>query len=133
MGIEIIIRNKQSKIWSFTVLALLLLFVTHTNDFVSSVPGNHSQRSEILQWSLDKSERLFKDSELSAHTTSTLSKKAVNYRRKFKHLIEGNDDHSPYVKELTYTRYLRSFVKLNYEPPYFVSEQQSCLYRLSVF
>jgi len=119
--------------WSFGFLASLLLLVTYTGDFKAAVPEKQSLHSETLQSGHDQEAGLFHRNDLLRQTASSLRGKVTSYRRKFKHLIEGNDDHSPYIRELQYIRYLKSFVKLNYEPPYFISEQQSFLHRLSVF
>ncbi|WP_068399601.1 hypothetical protein [Pedobacter cryoconitis] len=133
MDFKIIFRYKQSRMWSLGFLASLLLLVISTGDFKTTVTKKISLRSEILQSSFNTADILFHQNDLLRQTTSSVRGKVTSYRKKFKHLIEGNDDHSPYVKELQYIRYLNSFVKLNYESPYFVSEQLSFLYRLSVF
>ncbi|MDO7744352.1 MAG: hypothetical protein MUP99_11275 [Pedobacter sp.] len=133
MNFKTVFNYKQSKMWGLGVLALLLLFVTNTGDFKTAVPVERSQRTDILSWSFYNAKVLFQGNDFLRETSSSLAPKVKSYRKKFKHLVEGNDDHSPYVKELQYTRYLRSAVPLNYESPYFISEQQSCLYRLSVF
>jgi hypothetical protein len=133
MDFKIIFRYKQSRIWGFGFLALLLLLVINTGDFKAAVPEKQSLHPEILQPGYYQEAGLFHRNDLLRQTVSSLRGKVTSYRRKFKHLIEGNDDHSPYIKELQYIRYLKSFVKLNYESPYFISEQQSFLHRLSVF
>ena len=133
MHYKIISNYKQAKTWGFCLLALLLLFVTHTRDFKATAPGHKSQRSLILQQSFQNAEVFFQGNDVLRKTYSSLTAKVISYRKRFKHLIEGNDDHSPYIKELQYSRYLTPNVQLSYEPPFFISEQQSSLYRLSVF
>ena len=124
---------KRSGIWGFGLLVFLLLFVTNINDFKSIVPGNDPFTSSTLRLNFYRSDALLKGNNLLRKITSSVAGKVVTFRKKYKHLIEGNDDHSPYVKELQYTRYLDSTVNLKYETPHFISEQQSSLYRLSVF
>jgi len=133
MGFKFKGRFTQAKLWGYSVLAFLLLFVTQTGDFKTTAQLETSKRCEILRQSFRTAQALFEEEDLLCESHSSLSRKVLSYRKRVRHLIEGDDDLSPYVTELLYTQDIKSFVQLSYESPHFVSEQQSSLYRLSVF
>jgi len=133
MDLKSILSYKRSKMYSIGLLAFLLLFITNGSGFKSNISSNRNFIPAALQLSFNQTEKIFKGNDLLSNTESSLDGKFLAYRKKFKQIIEGDDDHSPYVRALQYTRYLPSFVRLNYESPHFISEQQSFLFKLSVF
>jgi len=133
MGHRIKLSYKKVEILSLGLLVLLLAFVVNFNGSKSSVSINNPFVSENIKVSFYKAHLLFKGKSKVSNTVSSVTGKTKAYRKKFKHLSEGDDDHSPYVREVQYTKYLDAFLKLRYEPRFFITQQHAFLFRLSLF
>ena len=127
------VKNKSLIFWSILLLIVSSAFM-HT-DHYSEVEFSSPKISvfSVIRLSFYRANSLFKGEYSFKHVYSTVDCKWVKYRKKFKRLIDGNDDHEIYVKTIQYTYYKSRFLKIIYEVPYFVSQLHSFLFRLTFF
>jgi hypothetical protein len=135
MGIKVNFTYKRSSISSVLLLAFLLIFVSKGSDFNFKAPEaivselHHEAGSSSIQGS----DNLLGDHDLLTTFKASAEKKIITYRKKLRRIIEVNDDHSLYVKDVQYSYNTNACVNLNYESPHFVTQQESFLFRLTVF
>jgi hypothetical protein len=133
MHIKKSVKNKSMIFWSILLLILSSAFMQTDQDSEIGFSKPDVSVSNTLRLNFYRANLLFKGDSSLIHLNSTVDSKWLKYRKKFKRLIDGNDDHEIYVKNIQYTSYSPVYYKIIYEVPYFVSEQHSFLFRLTVF
>jgi hypothetical protein len=133
MHIKKSVKNKSLIFWSILLLILSSAFMQTDQDSEIGFSKPDVSVSNTLRLNFYRANLLFKGDSSLTHLNSTVDSKWLKYRKKFKRLIDGNDDHEIYVKNIQYTSYSPVYYKIIYEVPYFVSEQHSFLFRLTVF
>jgi len=123
-----------------TLLILGILMMLISGLFISAAEDDEYQQAvhttlhpELIQLHFQRAKCLFQEDGLSHQVHSSVDNKWLQFRKKFKQLNEANYNCSPCTITVQYTHYLDRELKIIYELPYFVSQQQSFLFRLNFF
>jgi hypothetical protein len=135
MGIKVSFKYKWSTISSVLLLTFLLIFVSRGGEFNARVTGvlHEVLVPDTETHSFELSDTLLSDHEIVTAFHSSAEQKLVTYRKKLRRAIESHAEHSLYVKDVEYSYDANPRLNLNYESPHFVRQQESFLFRLSVF
>ena len=127
------VRYKTLLFWSI----LLLVFsgaLLHTESYFEDLlPGHEIPVAGIIRLNFNRAQLLLKGDSAFKKVYAALNNKTLKYRKKYKRLIEGNDDQEVFTRTIQYGSHTERFLRINYQRPYFVSQQHAFLFRHTVF
>ena len=133
MNLKVILSYSRLKMWSLGLVAFLLLSVNNGYDFEPSTLKLPRYDSSILRISYSRVQIPHEETDLIRAVKKSPNPKFKLNRKKIQRSFEAQNDFVPFVRTLLYVTFLDPVLLIHYEVPFFISQQASFIFRLSLF